>query len=333
MNNTEHGLWVIAEQQEGQINEASFELLAKAVELKERSNQPITAILLGSSITAAAKQLLAYGADAVRVVDNDCLKQYKPRTYERVLLQLIERYRPAIVLFSATAQGRDLAPRVMCQLQTGLTADCLDLTIDDQGLLVQEKPSYGGNILCTIVIEQARPQMATVRPGVFSKLTPKTDCQGEIIQETVEVLDDEAYEVLESCPLSDKGGSISDAEIIVACGRGVKESNDLALINEFSALIHGEIACTRPLVDQGWFTHELQIGQSGTTVKPKLIINIGISGAVQYIVGIQNAQTTISINRNSEADIFSVSDYGITADYTELIPAVIREIKRRKQQE
>ena len=331
MDKTDKGIWVIAEQKAGKVLEASFELLAKALELKAASNQEITAILLGSQIKEAAQELVCYGADTVRFVDNEQLQHYKPRTYEGVLVKLIQKHQPAIVLLSATAQGRDLAPRVMCQLQTGLTADCLDLSIDEQGLLVQEKPSYGGNIMCTIVIETARPQMATVRPGVFTKIDPLTDPQGEVLEEAMEVLDDEAYEIVENCPVSATGSSITEAEVIVACGRGVKEQKDLAMLEEFAALLQGEVGCTRPLVDQEWFTHERQIGQSGITVKPKMIINIGISGAVQYIVGMQNAKSIISINRNKAAEIFSISDYGIAADYTELLPAVISEIKKRQQ--
>lgn len=332
MDKKNNGIWVVAEQKGGKVLEASFELLAKALELKKAANQEITAILLGSQIKEAAQELLCYGADIVRIVDDEVLKYYKPRTFERVLVKLIRDYQPAIVLLSATSQGRDLAPRVMCQLQTGLTADCLDLSIDEQGLLVQEKPSYGGNIMCTIVIENARPQMATVRPGVFSKIEPLVNPQGKLREEAVEVLDDEAYEIIESCPVSASGSAITEAEIIVSCGRGVKKQQDLALLNELAELLQGEVGCTRPLVDQGWFTHELQIGQSGITVKPKLIINIGISGAVQYVVGMQNAKTIISVNRNQSAEIFAISDYGIVADYTELLPAVINEINKRKQQ-
>lgn len=332
MDKMDNGIWVIAEQKGGQVLEASFELLAKALELKAAADQEVTAVLLGSQLQAAAQELIRYGADKVRVVEDKLLEYYKPRTYEGVLVKLIQKYQPAIVLLSATSQGRDLAPRVMCQLQTGLTADCLDLSIDEQGLLVQEKPSYGGNIMCTIVIEEARPQMATVRPGVFSKIEPATNPQGQIIREEVAILDDEAYEVVETCPVAAMGSSITEAEVIVACGRGVKDQKDLELLNEFAELIQGEVGCTRPLVDQEWFTHERQIGQSGITVKPKLIINIGISGAVQYIVGMQNAKTIISINRNKAAEIFSISDYGIAADYTEFLPAVMNEIKKRKQQ-
>lgn len=324
------GIWVYAEQKDGVLSDTPLELLSKAVELKKVSGEEVTALLLGSGVRETAKELIAYGADRVIMADHPALRKYHTVPYAEAAKQIIEKHKPSIVLLGATAVGRDLAPRIMAKLGTGLTADCLDLDVDEDGILVQTKPSYGGNIMCTIVIPEHRPQMATVRPRVFSALEKNTQRTGDIICENIEICEDERVEILEITMKASSKDPIEKAEVIVAGGRGIKKKEELSMLAELAELIGARVGCSRPLVDEGWMTHEDQIGQSGNTVKARFIMNVGISGAVQYLVGMQNSKCILSINKNKAADIFDISSYGTVADYKELIPAVIAEIKKRK---
>lgn len=291
----------------------------------------MTAVLLGCGVSGLADTLAAHGADKVILAEHENLKDYSARPYQKVLAGLCEKYKPSIFIFGATAQGRDLAPRVMCSLGTGLTADAVDLGFDGEGAFVQTTPAFGGSLLAHIAIPELRPQMVTVRAHVFDVPEADESRKAEIIRETVSVEADPDYQVLELKEKTNAGVSINDAEILVAGGRGVKSQADLDMLRELAALIGGELACSRPLVDEGWLDHSLQIGQSGTTVKPKFILNVGISGSVQYMVGMQKAEKIVTVNTYDRADLFAVSHYGAVADYSKLLPAVIAEIKRRKQ--
>ena len=324
------GIWVFAEQQNGKLNPAVLEILAKALELKEHTGEAVSAVLLGSGVAELASTLFAYGADQVIVADDPALAQYSARPYEQALTQLAEKYKPSILLYGATSLGRDLAPRVMVSLKTGLTADAIDLGFDKDEVFYQTTPAYGGSILAHIVILEARPQMATVRPMMYEPIQPREGAVGELIRETVTVAADADYEVLATSPKQDTGDAIEDAELIVAGGRGVKDEADLAQLKELAALLDGQVAAARPLVDNGWLPHDKQIGQSGATVKPKYIFNVAISGSVQYQVGMQNAGCVISINHTKGAPIFDISHYGVVADYRTVVPALLEEIKRRK---
>ena len=324
------GIWVFAEQQHGKLNGTVLELLAKAQELKAHTGEEISAVLLGKDVAALADTLFAYGADNVILVENDALAEYSARPYEAALTQVAEKYKPSIILYGATTLGRDLAPRMMVSLKTGLTADAIDLGFDQDEVFYQTTPAYGGSILSHIVILEARPQMATVRPMMFEPIQPRTGFAGNLITETVKVEADLDYEVLETAPKQDTGNSIEGAQVIVAGGRGIKEEADLDSLKELAALLDGKLAASRPLVDNGWLPHEKQIGQSGTAVKPKYIFNIAISGSVQYQVGMQNAGCVISINHTKGAPIFDISHYGAVADYKTVVPALVEEIKRRK---
>ena len=219
----------------------------------------------------------------------------------------------------------------MCTLGTGLTADAVDLSFDDEGAFVQTTPAFGGSLLAHIAIPELRPQMVTVRAHVFDALEPDHSRKGEIIVETVDVEADSDYEVLSVQEKVKNGVAIHEAEVLVAGGRGIKKEEDLDQLRELANLIGGEIACSRPLVDDGWLDHSLQIGQSGTTVKPKFILNVGISGSTQYVVGMEKAQTIATINTYGGAELFDVSQYGVVADYAAIIPAIIEEIKARKE--
>lgn len=325
-----NGIWVFAEQQNGKLNGTVLELLAKSQELKEHTGEEISAVLLGKNVSHLTDTLFAYGADKVILVENDTLENYSARPYEAALTQVAEKYKPSIILYGATSLGRDLAPRLMVSLNTGLTADAIDLGFDKDEVFYQTTPAYGGSILAHIVILEARPQMATVRPMMFEPIEPRVGAKGEIITETVTVEADPDYEVLETAPKQDTGDSIEGAQVVVAGGRGIKEEADLAALKELAELLGGKLAASRPLVDNGWLPHEKQIGQSGAAIKPKYIFNIAISGSVQYQVGMQNAGCIISINHTKGAPIFDISHYGAVADYRSVVPALVEEIKRRK---
>ena len=307
-------IWVFAEQEDGVLSGTTFELLAKAHDLKAKlgGTDAVVAVLLGSGVAGLAPTLFAYGAEKVIVAENDALAQYSARPYEKALVQLCEKRKPSIFLFAASVQGRDVAPRVMCSLRTGLTADAIDLDVDEEGTFVQTTPNFGGNILSHIAIPEKRPQMVTVHPRVFEPFEPKEGATGELITETVDVEPDSDYVVVESTKKVYDGKPIDECDVLVAGGRGIKS------------------ACSRPLCDCGWMPHEEQIGQSGTTVKPKFILNVAISGSVQYLAGMQNAGCIMSINHTASAPIYDVSHYGAVIDYRKLIPAVIDEIERRK---
>lgn len=298
---------------------------------KQTTGEEVTALLIGSDVAELTDTLIAYGADKVIVAENENLKSYSGRPYQKVVADITAKYKPSIFIFPATAQGRDLAPRVMCTLGTGLTADAVDLGFDDEGAFVQTTPAFGGSLLAHIAIPELRPQMVTVRAHVFDALEPDHSRKGEIIVETVDVEADSDYEVLSVQEKVKNGVAIHEAEVLVAGGRGIKKEEDLDELRELANLIGGEIACSRPLVDDGWLDHSLQIGQSGTTVKPKFILNVGISGSTQYVVGMEKAQTIATINTYGGAELFDVSQYGVVADYAAIIPAIIEEIKARKE--
>lgn len=305
--------------------------LGVATTLKQTTGEEVTALLIGSDVAELTDTLIAYGADKVIVAENENLKSYSGRPYQKVVADITAKYKPSIFIFPATAQGRDLAPRVMCTLGTGLTADAVDLGFDDEGAFVQTTPAFGGSLLAHIAIPELRPQMVTVRAHVFDALEPDHSRKGEIIVETVDVEADSDYEVLSVQEKVKNGVAIHEAEVLVAGGRGIKKEEDLDELRELANLIGGEIACSRPLVDDGWLDHSLQIGQSGTTVKPKFILNVGISGSTQYVVGMEKAQTIATINTYGGAELFDVSQYGVVADYAAIIPAIIEEIKARKE--
>ena len=326
------GIWVFAEQENGVLSGTDFELLAKAHDLKAKlgGTDTVTAVLLGGNVSGLADTLYAYGAEQVILAEHPNLAQYSARPYEKVLVELANKHKPSIFLFAASPIGRDVAPRVMCDLRTGLTADAIDLDVDEDGVFVQTTPNFGGNILSHIVILEKRPQMVTVHPKVFEPLEPRAGATGELITESVEVEADDGYVVLETSMKKFEGKPIDECDVLVAGGRGIKSEEDLAQLRELAELLGGELACSRPLNDNGWMPHEDQIGQSGTTVKPKFILNVAISGSVQYLAGMQNSGCIMSINHTASAPIYDVSHYGAVMDYRRVIPALIAEIKARK---
>ena len=324
------GIWVFAEQEHGVIEPTVFELLAKSAELKAHNGEEITAVLLGSGVEKLCAELISRGADKVIYADDKALCEYSARPYQQALTQLAEKYRPSILLYGATALGRDLAPRVMVSLSTGLTADAIDLSYDADGVFCQTTPAYGGKILAHIAILDSRPQMATVHPKMFPPLEADPQAAGEIIRETVSVQADPDYEVIETLPVESSGKPLAEAEVVVAGGRGLKSQEDLAMLEELAELLGGQLASSRPLVDNGWLPHEKQIGQSGVTVKPRLILNVAISGSVQYQLGMQNSDLVVSVNQSEDAPVFDISHYGVVSDYRKFLPALIAKLKEQK---
>lgn len=329
---SKNAIWVFVQQRDSHIESITFELLAKAQELKAHSGEPVCAVLMGFGVSALAPELIASGADEVLIAEHEALASYSARPFQQALAQLARRFEPSVILYGATSVGRDLAPRVMVSLGTGLTADAIDLGYDEDGMLYQTTPAYGGSILAHIVIPERRPQMATVREGIAQPLEPDRSRRGVAESVPVEVEPDAGFELLSREPKAACGAPISEAEIIVSGGRGVKSEEEFKLLEELASLLGGQTACSRPLVDSGMLPHSKQIGQSGTTVKPKLIINVGISGSVQYRIGMQGSKLVVSINHTKNAPIFDISNYGINADLKSVLPAIIAEVKKRKQE-
>lgn len=327
-----HGIWIFAEQTDGVLSSVSLELLAKAQELKAASGnaEEVTAVLLGHGVEHLTAPLIAQGADTVILAEHPNLVPYKPRTYKKALVELAQKYKPSIFLLPSTPLGRDLAPRVMCALNTGLTADAIDLSFDEDGLFVHTTPAYGGNVLVNIAIPEQRPQMVTVRPLVFSPLTPDLSRAGKVIRETVDAEDDPDYAVIETVEKPTEGTPLPEAKVVISGGRGIKSEEDLDRLRQLADLLGGQLGCSRPLCDNGWMPHDTQIGQSGVTVKPDFILNIGVSGAGQYTSGMDQARCVMSINHTEGAPIFGISHYGAVADYRTVLPALLLELKRRK---
>lgn len=320
------GIWIFAEQENGVLHPTVLELLAKAQELKAHNGEDIVAVLLGSGVASLADTLFAYGADEVIVAEHEALSSYSARPYEKALTQLAEKYKPSIILYGATPLGRDLAPRIMVSLKTGLTADAIDLGYDEDGVFYQTTPAYGGKILAHIVILEKRPQMATVHAQICQPLEPKAGACGKLTVESVSVEADADYEVLETLPAEGDGQSLAKAKIVVAGGRGVKSPEELEKLRELAELLGGELACSRPLVDNGWLPHELQLGQSGVTVTPDVIFNFAISGSVQYQLGMQKAKCIVAVNQSEDAPIFDIAHYGAVCDYKKVVEALINEL-------
>lgn len=333
MNYNEYkDIWVFVELNNGKLSQTSLELLAKSHDLKTKlgGSDTVTAILLGSGVYSLCTELFAYGAEQVIVLDKEALEVYKHRVYTDAITKLCEKYKPSIFLFPASPMGRELAPRIMCRLGTGLTADAIDLDVDEDGTFVQTTPNFGGNILSHIAIPTLRPQMCTVHPKVFAPMSPLENASGTVIEEDIAITSDDNFVVLGTEEKFFESIPVDKANIVVSGGFGIKELADIDMLRELASLIGGEVGCARPLYERGWFGHESQIGQSGATIAPELIINVAISGSIQYVAGMEKSKKIISINKDKDAAIFDVSHYGAVADYRQVLPALIEEIKKRK---
>ena len=321
------GIAVYVDHEDGKIHPVTLELIGKARALADKIGHKVYCVFMGSGIKDAADELLHYGVDKVFVYDNKNLKNYIPEAYTAVFEDFINNVKPTAILVGATAIGRELAPRVAARFKTGLTADCTILDINENTDLVQIRPAFGGNIMAQIVTPNNRPQLATVRYKVMNAPERSESISGEkILCDIDEKKLETTTEVLEVSP-KERVKTIESADVIVAVGRGVKSKEDIKIFKKLADLIGGEIACTRPLVEAGWMDAKHQIGLSGRTVRPRLIIACGISGAVQFTAGMNNSEYIFAINKDQKAPIFKVANYGLTGDIYEIVPQLIKRIE------
>ncbi|NWK10060.1 electron transfer flavoprotein subunit alpha [Clostridium cadaveris] len=325
------GIAVYVDHVEGNIHPVTFELIGKAKELAKKINQKVYCLFIGYNIKDKAEELLHYGVDEVMVYDKKELEDFRIEPYTFVFSDFINKVKPSSILVGATTVGRSLAPRVAARFRTGLTADCTVLDVKENSDLVQIRPAFGGNIMAQINTPNSRPQMATVRYKVMSAPSRQTETSGNI---NFCDIDSEnltsGIEVKNIIP-KEKEHSISEAEVIVAAGRGVKSEKDMAMIRELAQVLNAELGATRPLIESGWIDAKNQIGLSGKTVRPKLIIACGISGAVQFAAGMNNSDYIFAINKDPKASIFKIAHYGIVGDIYDIIPKLINEIKSEKE--
>jgi len=323
------GVWVFAEQRKGKVQKVVFELLGEGRKLAETLKVELAAVLLGGEVEAEVGELIARGADKVYLVESPELSFYQDEPYSSVLTQLIREYKPEIVLTGATTIGRALIPRVAVKLETGLTADCTGLAIDEERrLLLQTRPAFGGNIMATIICAERRPQMATVRHKVFKEAIPDKNRKGEVIRKKFEsgVLKSRTR-LLETVEEVGSTVNLAEADIIVSGGRGVGGPENFHLIEELAQVLGGAVGASRAAVDSGWIPYSHQVGQTGKTVCPKLYIACGISGAIQHLAGMQSSKCIVAINKDPDAPIFKVANFGIVGDLFEVIPALVKKFR------
>lgn len=322
------GVWVFAEQKHGVVSQVAFELLGEGRKLADTLSVPLSAVLIGNNVPKQAKKLIAYGADNVYYVEHQSVENYNDESYTDIFVQLIEEYKPEIVLIGATTYGRSFAPRVASRLNTGLTADCTGLEIDpEERLLLQTRPAFGGNLMATIICPNHRPQMSTVRPKVMKPLEPDYSRTGEIIQPGVIIPENLKVKVLDVVQTVCETVSLSEADIIVSGGRGLGEAKNYALVEELARVLGGAAGASRAIVDAGWVDYSHQVGQTGKTVGPKVYFACGISGAVQHLAGMSSSDIIIAINKNPDAPIFKIATYGIIGDVREILPELIKQFK------
>ncbi|NOZ61273.1 MAG: electron transfer flavoprotein subunit alpha/FixB family protein [Calditrichaeota bacterium] len=336
--NTNKDVWVFIETNNNKIEEVSLELLGKAKELAADLGSRCAALFIGNGNDEKINDIAAHGAEVIYAISHPELAKYRTLPYTTAAVQVIQKYQPEILLFGATPTGRDLAPRIASTLKTGLTADCTDLRIGDytfhkktyEKILYQIRPAFGGNIIATIVNPENRPQMATVRDGVMPVPEPDHSRKAEIIREEVTFNDNDfAVEVLRQ-EFEEKTVDLKSAPIIVAGGYGVGSKENFQLIQELADALGGEVAGSRAAVDAGFVPKERQVGQTGTTVRPKLYIAVGISGAVQHTAGMKDAKKIIAINNDPEAPIFKIAHYGIIGDLNEVVPKLITHFRKHQ---
>jgi electron transfer flavoprotein alpha subunit len=325
------GVWVFAEQRDGKLVRVSLELLGKGQSLAAELKQDVSALLLGYRVSGLARTLIEHGADRVYLADHKALQSYRTNAYTKVIEELAREHKPNVLMMGATHIGRDLAPRVSRRIGVGLTADCTELTIDPaDGILLQTRPAFGGNVMATIANRYSRPQMATVRPGVM-EAAHGPERKGEIIKCKVSVAEKEiGTRVLEKVQEKKKRVNLADARVIVAGGRGVGDAKGFKILEQLAAALGGEVAGTRVAVEEGWIPAERQIGQTGQSVRPEIYIACGVSGAIQHRAGMSDSRYIIAINKDRRAPILQVADWGIVGDLHDVVPAMIEELKGKK---
>ena len=337
------GVFVFAQQVDNVIGGIAVELIGKGKDLAKDLNTEVTAVLVGSDVKGLADKLAEYGADKVIVVDDPELKEYRTEPYTHALASVIEKYKPEIFLIGATAIGRDLGPRVCARIHTGLTADCTQLDIGDfpinpipgketkHNQLLMTRPAFGGNTIATIACPEFRPQMATVRPGVMKK-APKVKGAKAVIEEFNPGFtpNSQYVEILDIVKAVTDTVDIMDAKILVSGGRGMGGPDNFKILEELAEAIGGTVSCSRAVVDAGWKPKDLQVGQTGKTVRPNVYFAIGISGAIQHLAGMEESDIIVAINKDETAPIFDVADYGVVGDLNKVVPMLTEKIKEAK---
>ena len=337
------GVFVFAQQVDNKLNGIALELVGKGKDLAKDLGTEVTAVLIGSDVMGLTKELAEYGADRIIVVDDPELKEYRTEPYAHALAEVIKKYKPEIMLVGATAIGRDLGPRVSARIHTGLTADCTQLEIGDfpinpipgreqlHNQLLMTRPAFGGNTIATIACPNFRPQMATVRPGVMQKAERVEGAQAVIEEFNPGFVPNNKYvEILDIVKAVSDVEDIMDAKILVSGGRGVGSAENFKLLDDLAEALGGTVSCSRAVVDAGWKSKDLQVGQTGKTVRPHVYFAIGISGAIQHLAGMEESDIIIAINKDETAPIFDVADYGIVGDLNKILPALTEKIKEAK---
>ena len=326
------GVWVFAEQRDGELQKISFELLGKGREIADKLGSELTAVLLGDKTDDMAKELVAYGADKVIVASHPLLGHFTTDAYTKVICELAIERKPEIIFVGASYLGRDLGPRVSARLSTGLTADCTSLDIDaENNNLMMTRPAFGGNIMATIVCGEHRPQMATIRPGVFEKLTRDANRTCPIEKVTVNLKEsDIRTKTIDVVKVAQVIADIGEANIIVSGGRGVGNKENFALLEKLAKSLDGVVGASRAAVENGWVDKAVQVGQTGKTVRPTVYIACGISGAIQHLAGMQDSDFIIAINKDATAPIMKAADVAIAGDFIKVIPEMIAQINTLK---
>ena len=323
------GVWIFVEHTEGKPATVSWELLGEGAKLAKTLGVELCSLVIGNSVDHLCQESFAYGASKVYLIDAPVFHHYRTETYFRAICYLVEKYKPEILLMGATGMGRDLAGAVATKLKTGLTADCTGLDIDEKGYLLQTRPAFGGNIMATILTEKTRPQMSTVRPHVMALAKMDASRIGTIVRESMDIKEEDlptrVIEVIEDA--TGEQLDLAGAEIIVSGGRGMCGSENFTILQQLADELGGAVACSRAAVEAGWMPAERQVGQTGKTVRPKIYIACGISGAIQHLVGMQGSDVIIAINQDKKAPIFEVATYGIVGDVFQVVPAIINNIR------
>ena len=345
MNNLEayKGVFVFAQQVDNVISNIAYELIGKGKELAKDLGVEVTAVLVGSDVKGLADQLAEYGADKVIVVDDPELKEYRTEPYTHAIASVIKEFKPEIFLIGATAIGRDLGPRVCARIHTGLTADCTKLDIGDfpmnpvpgretkHNQLLMTRPAFGGNTIATIACPDFRPQMATVRPGVMQKAPKEAGKKAGVTEVNPGFTKNNKYvDILEVVKAVSNTVDIMDAKILVSGGRGVGSPENFKILDDLAEAIGGTVSCSRAVVDAGWKPKDLQVGQTGKTVRPNVYFAIGISGAIQHLAGMEESDIIVAINKDESAPIFDVADYGVVGDLNKIVPMLTEKIKEAK---
>jgi electron transfer flavoprotein alpha subunit len=335
MNRTEkdnlfEGVWIFGDYRDYFRNRVTLQLIAKGKDLSHKLSTELTVLVLGDQVHQYAMEYVAHGAEVVIVVDHPSLKHYQVETYTRIVAEIVERYRPEVFLAGATPFGREFFPRLAKRLKTGLSADCMAMDVDPETrLLRQTTPAFGGDLLAEVITPNHRPQMATVHPGLFEELFHDSAAIGRILYPELEIPHDERVELVDSRPDQSRKARLEDAPVVFVGGRGMGSERGFQTLFELAELLGGEVGATRPAIRAGWADEDRLLGQTGKSVKPKLLITIGTSGALQYTTGIEGAETIIAINRDARAPIFKRADLGLVGEANSVLSLFLKELRKR----